>query len=326
MRRVGLMNSHFILCLLLLFSFFSLNTAQARKVSEKALQGPLTHSSLYYTGDKLGKVTKILSRNGDTLRKVALEFDVGYLSLLSANPKIHPKKRLTIGTSITLPTSFILPPKSFREGIVINIGELRLYYYSPDGIIYIYPVALGRAGWHTPLGKTRVVRKTELPDWHPPKSIREHYFLKYGKELPEVVKPGPKNPLGEYALYLGIRGYLIHGTNNPKSIGTLGTSGCIRLYNYDIETLFHEAALGTKVSLIYYPVKFGWDKGILYAEAHKTTPHIVEEYGAKEIAVIDLLKSELAGHSHVKLDLPKLRQTIKERTGLPVQIAVQLTK
>src|SRR5690606_9951022 len=136
------------------------------------------------------------------------------------------------------PSAFILPPGP-REGIVLNLAELRLYYYHPGGKkVSTFPVGIGRSGWLTPVGETVIARKKEGPTWIPPKSIRE-YMKKKGVHLPEKVYPGPENPLGDFALYLGWQNYLMHGTNQPNTVGIRSSSGCIRMYPEDIKRLFY---------------------------------------------------------------------------------------
>ena len=121
-------------------------------------------------------------------------------------------------------------PDAPRRGIVINLAELRLYYFPNGGEPLSFPIGIGREGWETPLGRTRIVRKTVHPVWIPTNSEHEER-----PELPQSVAPGPDNPMGDYALYLGWGGYAIHGTNRPSSVGQRGSHGCIRLYPEDMQ-------------------------------------------------------------------------------------------
>lgn len=220
--------------------------------------------------DVIGAVREIQVRERDTLVEIARRHNLGYRELRLANPDVDswlPGE----GTPVRLPAHFVLPDVP-REGIVLNISEMRLYYFPPAnspyaGKVVTYPLGIGREGWDTPLGTTRVVRTAERPSWYPPESIRAEY-AKDGKELPRVVPPGPENPLGEYALYLGFPTYLIHGTNKPAGIGMRVSSGCIRLYPEDIAALYSMAGAGTPVRIIDQPYKAGWLDGTLYVEAH----------------------------------------------------------
>jgi L,D-transpeptidase ErfK/SrfK len=158
---------------------------------------------------------------------------------------------------------------------VLNVPEYRIYYY-PDGDggrVLTYPVSVGREGWTTPYGRTTVVRKTHLPTWYPPDSVRAEHAAR-GDILPAIVPPGPDNPLGEHALYLGFASYLIHGTNEPRGLGMRSSHGCIRMFPEDIEALFGMAGVGTQVTIVNQPYKFGWGEGGLYLEAH---PPLAEE-------------------------------------------------
>lgn len=220
--------------------------------------------------DVIGELREITVREQDTLVNVARRHNLGYRELRLANPDVDPWLPGE-GTVVRLPTRFVLPDAP-REGIVLNISEMRLYYFPPAGSSYAgkvvtYPLGIGREGWDTPLGATRIVRTAARPTWYPPESIREEH-AKYGDILPRVVPPGPDNPLGEYALYLGFPTYLIHGTNKPAGIGMRVSSGCIRLYPEDIAALYSMAGAGTPVRIIDQPYKAGWLDGTLYIEAH----------------------------------------------------------
>src|ERR1044072_7028136 len=100
--------------------------------------------------------------------------------------------------------------------------------------------------WRTPLGEAHIVGKQKLPSWRPPESVRKEHAER-GEPLPEVVPPGPDNPLGEYLMRLAITpgSYLIHGTNNPTAVGMAVTHGCIRMYPEDIAALFPTVPVGT---------------------------------------------------------------------------------
>lgn len=161
--------------------------------------------------DIIGQNYTITVQIKDSLTAIREKHDVSYEELIEANPAINFYK-LKVGQKVIIPKQFILP--KFRRGIVINIPELRLYYFTPDGKnVYTFPIGLGREGWRTPIAAAQVVSKNEDPVWYVPKSIRDYVLNKTGEELPTSVPPGPKNPLGKYALYLSLNGYLIHGTN-----------------------------------------------------------------------------------------------------------------
>jgi len=229
------------------------------------------HAAVYdapQNGDVIGEVRRIQASADDTLSAIARRYDVGYRELTQANPNVDPWLPGD-GTEIVLPTQYVLP-EGPREGM-----EMRLYYFPPAesdyaGKVFTYPLGIGREGWATPLGRTRIVRTAAEPTWYPPESIRQEHEEK-GDPLPRVVEPGPENPLGEYALYLGMSGYLIHGTNKPAGIGMRVSHGCIRLYPEDIAALYAVAGKGTSVRIVEQPYKLGWHGERLHLEAHPST-------------------------------------------------------
>jgi len=222
--------------------------------------------------DVIGSVMTVIAREDDTLLDIARRHGLGYEDIVRANPGVDtwlPGE----GTEIILPTRYILTPGR-RQGVVLNLAEYRLYYFpeAPEGeapVVMTYPISIGRMDWATPLGRTRVVAKVRDPSWYPPESIREEHAAQ-GDPLPRIVPPGPKNPLGDRAMRLGLPGYLIHGTNRPAGVGMRVTHGCIRMYPEDIRFLFEQIAVDTPVRIINEPVKVGWDDDRLVLEVHRT--------------------------------------------------------
>lgn len=215
--------------------------------------------------DIVGKVQWTQALPGDTFNKIGRRYDIGYFELVEANPTINPENPQP-GSIIVIPSRFILPPK--RQGLVINLAELRIYYYPAHRpVVITYPVGIGREGWDTPLGPSWIAEKMRNPIWTVPESIRKDR-AKDGVYLPVKVSPGPDNPLGGYAMRLKQATYLIHGTNDSQGIGRRSSAGCIRLYPEDIESLFAEVRRKEKVTIIDLPYKFGWEKYRLFLEAH----------------------------------------------------------
>jgi L,D-transpeptidase ErfK/SrfK len=212
----------------------------------------------------------VYSRAEDTLLDIARQFDLGYRDITDANPEVDawlPGEN----TRVIIPSRFILPDAP-RNGIVINLAEMRLYYYlkgEPQQVV-THPLGIGREGWATPLGKTRITQKVKDPTWTPPESIRKEH-AEMGDPLPRVVPAGPDNPLGGYAMRLSMPSYLLHGTNKPFGVGLRVSHGCIRLYPEDIEHLFGITPSNTPVEIIYQPHKAGSRNNQLYLEAHR--PH-----------------------------------------------------
>lgn len=199
-----------------------------------------------------GYITYVRAKPGETLLDIARRYDLGYLEIKRANPGVDPWI-LKEGERIRIPAKFRIP-NAPREGIVVDLRALRLFYFPPGvkdagGKFFTFPVSIGRVDWPTPVGTFKVVAKVKDPVWFPPLSIRlEH--AKEGKSLPPAVEAGGNNPLGKYALKLSIPGYLIHGTNKPFGIGMRTTHGCIRMYPEDMEQLYKLVPIGTPVHIL----------------------------------------------------------------------------
>lgn len=222
--------------------------------------------------DVVGALTKVTARADDTLLEIARRHGLGYEDIVRANPDVDtwlPGE----GTEVVLPTRYVLPPGP-RSGVVLNLAEYRLYYYpQPEAgepaVVMTYPISIGRMDWETPLGRTSIISKVRNPSWYPPDSIRAEHAAD-GDPLPRIVPPGPDNPLGEYAMRLGLPGYLIHGTNRPDGVGMRVTHGCIRMFPEDIDYLFGRVDVSTTVRIINEPVKVGWNGDELVVEVHQT--------------------------------------------------------
>ncbi len=254
----------------------------------------------------------------DTLMDIARANNLGYVELVAANPRIDPWIP-GVGTEVVLPTAHVLPDGP-REGIVLNLPEMRLYYYMPDGRVVTHPVGIGQEGWETPSGTTTIVRKKADPAWYPPASIRAE-----NPELPGMVPPGPENPLGTHALYLGWPAYLVHGTNKPDGVGRRVSHGCIRMYPEDIAQMYRIVPPGTKFRAVNQPVKAGWRDGELYLEVHPTLRQVdqVEIDGTMPYEPLPDLNGvvrKAAGEQIDRVDWSVVQTIARERKGLPVRI------
>jgi L,D-transpeptidase ErfK/SrfK len=220
--------------------------------------------------DVIGAVSTIAARREDTLVDIARRHGLGYQDIVRANPEVNvwfPGE----GTEVILPTQYVLPPGP-RDGVILNLAEYRLYYFpkakeGETAYVMTYPISIGRMDWETPLGKTSVISKVRNPSWYVPKSVLAEHEAD-GNPLPRIVPPGPDNPLGEYAMRLGLPGYLIHGTNRPAGVGMRVTHGCVRMFPEDIEFLFGKIDLNTVVRIINEPIKMGWSGNDLVMEVH----------------------------------------------------------
>jgi L,D-transpeptidase ErfK/SrfK len=220
---------------------------------------------------------------------------------------------------VTLPTAHVLPDAP-PKGIVINIAELRMFWFRPDGAVETHPIGVGRDGLETPTGQTRIVRTQERPVWYPTAGKRLD-----NPDLPAAVPPGPDNPLGEYALYLGWPTYLIHGTNKPYGVGRRLSRGCIRMYPEDIESLFPRIPVGTPVTVVDQPIKLGWHEGELYVEAHPDLEQLtqLEDQQAFTLKPAPDLTAEVlrkAGAEAGRVNWRVLEAELVARRALPVQI------
>ncbi len=271
--------------------------------------------------DLVGELGTVAAMEEDTLVLIARRHRTGYGAIRAANPAVDawlPRE----GTPVTLPTWHILPAVR-REGIVVNIGERRLYHFEPargdtPAQVSVYAVSIGRDGRATPVASTRVVRKARNPSWYPPASIRAER-AEQGEILPARVPPGPNNPLGTRAIYLGLPSYLIHGTNRELGIGMQVTAGCVRMYPEDIEYIYERVPVDTPVRIVHQAIKAGWQDGVLYVEAH--APMDGEEISWDERreqlrAVIE----EATADSVIDISWEQAELAVMEALGLPVAV------
>jgi L,D-transpeptidase ErfK/SrfK len=220
--------------------------------------------------DVVGAVQVTMVGKNDTLPDIARRFNVGYEEIVRANPGVDPWLP-GVGRAVVVPTQFVLPFAE-RKGIVVNVAAMRIYYFPPakpgeKQVVYTHPIGIGKVGWSTPEGATKVVSKQKDPVWRPTASIiAEH--KKNGEILPAVVPAGPDNPLGRFKFTLGWPSYLIHGTNKPYGVGLRSSHGCLRLYPEDIEKFFGMVPVGTQVQVVNQPFVFGWHDNQLYLQAY----------------------------------------------------------
>jgi L,D-transpeptidase ErfK/SrfK len=272
--------------------------------------------------DLVGAIETVVITDQETVADVAREYNVGHVEIRLANPAVEfwlP----AAGADLVLPKRHILP-LARRSGIVLNVPEMRLYYYpqdcrqEPECTVFTHPVSIGRMDWKTPLGTTHVASKLASPSWRPTPSIRRE-AEQQGKPLPAVVPPGPDNPLGAYALYLGLPSYRIHGTNRPYGVGMRVTHGCVRMYPEDIEELFNRVPVGTPVRIVNQAVKFGWEGNVLFIEVHPPLEEHADHVQLEELARMEL--EAVASKRAVFLDEDEFRRALIEKTGMPVVIS-----
>lgn len=273
------------------------------------------------TDTVVGEVQKVVAAHEDTLLDIGRRYGVGYEEIVAANPGIDAWLP-GAGTEVLIPSRYILP-EGPREGIVVSLAENRLFYFPPRkpgeaAVVQTYPVSIGKMESTTPLGLTRIVNKRERPTWYPPESIRREHELE-GRPLPKAVPPGPDNPLGDYAMRLGIPGgaFLIHGTNRPSGVGMQVTHGCIRMFPEDIAELYRLVPVNTPVRLIDQPYKMGWRGDELFMEIHAPLEGKSNAETHSLTNITKLLVSATQDRPVAVIDWAKAERTFELASGIP---------
>jgi L,D-transpeptidase ErfK/SrfK len=272
--------------------------------------------------DVIGDLQIVYARYEDTLADFARDYGLGFDEIVAANPGVDPWLPGE-GTKVILPTQYVLP-EAPRNGLVLNLASLRLFYYpepEADGeqVVITHPVGIGREGWRTPQGKFRITQKVENPVWRVPSSIRREHAAK-GDPLPPIVPAGPDNPLGAYAMRLNRPQYLIHGTNKPYGVGMRVSHGCIRLYPEDIARLFPDVPVGTPVRIVNQPYIAGWLDGRLYLEAHKPLAEDAKRWKGSLKPMEKALQKKAADRP-VTLNWGRARQVAQAHMGVPFSVS-----
>ncbi len=264
----------------------------------------------------IGELAAIQTQETDTLPDIARHFGLGHNEIVNANPLVDVWLPVP-QTRVLLPLWFTLPDVP-RTGIVLNLANMRLFYFPPKQTqqVMTYPAGIGREGWNTPMGLTKVISKTKNPTWTvPPSILREH--AQKGDILPKTVPAGVDNPLGLYAMKLAKAGYLIHGTNKPYGVGMQVSHGCLNLYPEDIEALFGATAVGTAVRIIDQPYLVAWQNNMLYLEAH----HPLDSKKDFKKPVLASLKKLEKKHK-VQVDWTRVEQVINTANGVPTPVLI----
>ena len=255
----------------------------------------------------IGEIKTYVVKRDESLIEIARKFGIGYNEITEANPRLDPFIPGN-GKTVQISTQWVLPDVAAYEGIVINLSEMRLYYFTRE-MVMTYAIGIGDEGKDTPVGNFKIVDKIINPPWVVPASIR-----KERPELPKVVPPGPNNPLGSHAMRLSRPSILIHGTDKPFAVGRKASHGCIRLYPEDIPDLFNVVPNKTKVAIIRQPVKAGISGGKVYLEIHKDKSIRINYFNE----AVRLLKKN---NVYQDIDRTKLLTVLKEKNGVPVIIS-----
>jgi L,D-transpeptidase ErfK/SrfK len=287
-----------------------------------------THQFEIGTGGEeiVGYVQRTVIGQEDTLPDIARRFDLGYEEMVLANPGVDPWLP-GVGREVVVPTQFILPAAP-HEGVVVNVAAMRIFYYPPHKkgepqIVFTHPIGIGRVGWQTPEGTTKIVSRQKDPVWVVPKSVRDEHAAD-GEVLPEKVPAGPDNPLGEYMFRLGWPSYLIHGTNKPYGVGMRSSHGCMRLYPEDIAVFFNLIPIGTKVTVVNQPYLFGWRDGAMYLQAYAVLEDDSRDWSKNRSRLLDQmlkpkLRQRVAEHDK-EIDWQRVADLTHKPRGIPVPI------
>lgn len=281
------------------------------------------------TDDVVGELQVTYSRAEDTLSDIARRFNLGYEEIVRANPGVDPWLPGE-GTQIVLPTQFVLPDAP-REGLVINLAQLRAFYFpkpkkGEPQVVITHPIGVGKVGWETPVGTTKVTTKVKNPTWYPPASVRKEH-REAGDPLPAKVPPGPDNPLGAFKMNLGWPAYLIHGTNKPYGVGMRSSHGCIRMYPEDIAGLFGKISIGTKVTVVNQPFVFGWHEDSMYVQAFPVFEDDDREHpkaadALLNAAISDEMWQKVKEHG-ATIDLELVNAMVQEPRGIAMPVSRQ---
>ena len=299
-------------------AFFTLAATFALALPAQANTWPLPPPGSRLVGQN---AVHVVEDNGGSLEAIAKKYNVGFLALLQANPGVDPYVPRP-GSVLTIPLQTLLPDAP-REGIVINLAELRLYYYQPGtNSVTLYHIGIGQLGGATltPTMVTTISDKRANPTWTPTANIRARYKAN-GIDLPAVVPAGPDNPMGHHAIRLAAYGgvYLLHGTNADFGIGMRVSSGCIRLRDGDIETLFRQVTPGTKVNIINTPIKASVEpNGVRLVEVHQPLSEKIND--DPQLLPIVLNASMQTFKNAAQTDTAVMDHAMEIRSGMPVDV------
>jgi len=254
----------------------------------------------------VGSTQHHVIKKGEDLLDIARRYDLGWTEIgamyRSWDPFLPP-----VGANMLIPTLWIVPTGHSAQ-IVVNTGEMRLFYFVNNGTqVYTYPIGMGVLDFRTPTGNFFVNQKKVNPEWHIPKQLQKKYEM-------SVMPAGPDNPMGAYKLGLNWGDYGIHGCNLPWAVGRLVSHGCTRLYPEDIKKLFAMVPMGTKVEYIYEPAIIGFRQGRVYLSVHDD---VYFKIRSMILHVLGMLEQRGLVD---QVDTQKVMQTVEEQTGMPIDI------
>jgi lipoprotein-anchoring transpeptidase ErfK/SrfK len=198
---------------------------------EAKIGRPAVDSTMAVAPD--GKLTISDSHDG-----YSVDHNIVYKTVLYAMQKGRHAAAFKVGVIKPAKT-----PDSFGKTIVVVRSKRHMWLYNGRKVEFTAPVAVGTPGHPTPLGIWKVIDKVKNPSWSNPHRA-------WSASMPEYIAPGPSNPLGTRAIYLSADGIRFHGTNNPGSVGTAASHGCMRMYRTDIEALYPKVPIGIAVYIL----------------------------------------------------------------------------
>lgn len=275
-------------------------------------------------GDVLGEVSHYTVKKNESLYSIARKFDLSVTEVQAANPGVDLWKPKP-GTELKIAAAHLLPSVA-RDGIVINLAKSRLYYFNKEGDVMSFPIASGKSGWETPQAATVVTLKRKNPIWTPTPRIREE-----NPDLPDFIPAGPDNPLGGYAISLGLNGIMIHGTTSPNSIGKQASHGCIRMYSEHVEKLFEQVQKGTPVLIMKSNYELGWNGDRLFMEVApkvKSMPKKTKAANAKPPKAklnTALYQAIMKQAPDAAIDWEEVEAALQRADGIPVPVGVRLS-
>jgi L,D-transpeptidase ErfK/SrfK len=276
-----------------------------------ALLALLLAASPRAAGDVIGELGRHVVAPGESLIELAPVYDVGFNAIAAANPDLDPFVPRP-GAVAVVPTAWILPAATTPGEVTVNLSEMRLYYVPAAGAAPVtFPIGVAMNAQSTPLGRLTIEEKTVSPTWYPTPNILEE-----DPTLPEMVPPGPDNPLGSRAMRLSARTILIHGTNRPFGVGRKVSHGCLRLYEEDVASLFELVAVGTPVRIVREPVKVGVRQGRVFVESHDDAAVA----GDPVDEVVRLLEGK---GLLLDVDPGRLVRAVRARSGVPVDVTAE---
>lgn len=289
-------------------------------VGEEVLSSNEPSEDNFKSAKIVGEVGTYTVKKHENIRLVAAKLGVTREQLIKMNG-LSPKSSLKPGQELSYNNRKIIP-KTVNYGIIINIPDKTIYYFKNGKIQRVLPVALGvpvknkKYDWETPTGRFKIVAKIKNPKWTVPPSIQDEMEEK-GETVITEVPPGPKNPLGHYAMRTSLPGILIHSTTSPGSVYSFASHGCIRVYPTEMESFFKEVAVRTPGEIIYRPVKLAvTENGRIFLEVHKDVYRMAKNLNIEAKRLIE--KENLAD----RVDWNKVNSVIKKKDGVAEDITL----